>query len=181
MRTREISFIFVLSMAMVACYVANLITLGWLNTLGLHPRSFMGLLGIFTSPFLHASFFHLLGNLLTFVPLAVMTALSGKRNFIYASLIIVILGGAMTWLMGRDANHIGASGLVFGLWAFVVSYAYQRRDFKSICMAILVLVLFTGLPMGLIPRPGVSFEGHLFGLIAGIIAAKIIMKMKPGN
>jgi membrane associated rhomboid family serine protease len=48
-------------------------------------------------------------------------------------------------------------------------------------MAILVLVLFTGLPMGLIPRPGVSFEGHLFGLIAGIIAAKIIMKMKPGN
>lgn len=180
-RTLDFNLIFGLSLAMLVGYLVNIVSFGWLNSLGLQPRSLTGLLGVVTGPFLHASFFHLLGNLLTFVPLAIMTSLSGKRNFINASLIIVFVGGLLTWLLGRDANHVGASGWIFGLWSFVVCYAYQKRDFKSITMAILVLLLFTGLPLGLIPRPGVSFEGHLFGLIAGIIAAKIIMKINQNN
>jgi membrane associated rhomboid family serine protease len=179
MRTKDFSVIFAMAAAMVVLYLVNLISLGWLNHFGLQPRSLFGLVGIFTSPFLHGSFFHLLGNLLTFVPLAVMTALTGKRNFMTATVIIVLLGGALTWLMGRDANHIGASGLVFGLWSFVISYAYQRKDIKSIALAFVVLILFTGLPMGLIPRAGISFEGHFFGFIAGILAAKIILKINP--
>lgn len=177
MRTSDFRLVLGLFIAMVAGYVLNLATFGWLNHFGLVPRTLSGLVGIFASPFLHANFFHLLGNMLTFVPLAVMTAWTGKRNLAFASIFIIVVGGLLTWLMGRDATHIGASGWVFGLWAFVVTLGVVRRDIKSIGLAILVLVLFTGLPMGLIPRVGISFEGHLFGMISGFLAARLIIKL----
>lgn len=177
MRTADFRLLAGLFMVMVAGYLINLVTFGWANHFGIIPRSFHGLIGIVTSPFLHANFFHFLGNMMTFVPLAVMTAWTGKRHLAFAILFIVITGGLLTWLMGRDANHIGASGLIFGLWAFVVAQGWYKRDFKSIGLAVLVLILFTGLPLGLIPRQGVSFEGHLFGMIAGFIAARVIIKM----
>lgn len=177
MRTSDFRLIGVLVLAMAAGYLLNLVTLGWLNHFGLIPRTFTGLLGIVSSPFLHSGFFHLLGNVMTFIPLAAMTALTGKRNFEFASVFIVVIGGALTWLIGRDAIHVGASGWVFGLWAFVVTYGVFKRDLKSIGLAILVLILFTGLPLGLIPRQGVSFEGHLFGMIAGFLAARLLIKL----
>lgn len=177
MRTSDFRLVVGLFVAMVAGYLLNVATLGWANHFGIVPRTFSGLLGVITSPFLHANFFHFLGNMLTFVPLAVMTAWTGKRHLAFASVFIVVVGGLLTWLVGREANHIGASGWVFGLWAFVVTYGVFKRDFKSIGLAILVLILFTGLPLGLIPRQGVSFEGHIFGMIAGFFAARLIIKL----
>ncbi|MBI6885161.1 rhomboid family intramembrane serine protease [Pseudomonas putida] len=177
MRISDYRLVLGLFLAMVGGYLLNLATMGWLNSFGIIPRSMGGLIGIVSSPFLHASFFHLLGNVMTFVPLAVMTAWTGKRNFEFASLFIIVIGGLLTWLMGRDANHIGASGWIFGLWAFVVTYGIFKRDIKSIVLAILVVVLFTGLPLGLIPRQGISFEGHIFGMIAGFLAARLLIRM----
>jgi len=177
MRTSDFRLVVGLFVAMVAGYLLNVVTFGWANHFGVIPRTFPGLLGIVTSPFLHANFFHFLGNMLTFVPLAVLTAWTGKRHLAFASVFIVLVGGLLTWLMGREANHIGASGWVFGLWAFVVTYGVFQRDFKSIGLAILVLILFTGIPLGLIPRQGVSFEGHIFGMIAGFLAARLIIKL----
>lgn len=177
MRTSDFRLVVGLFALMVAGYLLNLATFGWANHFGIIPRTMPGLVGIATSPFLHANFLHFLGNMLTFVPLAVMTAWTGKRHLAFASVFIVIVGGLLTWIVGRDANHIGASGWIFGLWAFVVSYGWYKRDFKSIGLAILVLILFTGLPLGVIPRQGVSFEGHIFGMVAGFIAARLIIKL----
>ena len=109
MRTSDFRLVAGLFIAIVAAYLLNLATFGWMNHFGIIPRTLPGLIGVVTSPFLHGSFFHLLGNMLTFVPLAVMTAWTGKRHLEFASVFIIVVGGLLTWLLGREANHIGAS------------------------------------------------------------------------
>jgi membrane associated rhomboid family serine protease len=181
MRTSDWRLIIALAAGMACIMVANTITSGWLNNFGIIPRTTNGLIGVLFSPFLHAGWAHLLSNLSAFIPLALMSSMTGKGHFIKSSLIIIILGGLLTWLMGRGASHVGASGWVFGLWAFVIANGVFRRDLKGIGLAVLVAIVFATMPLGLIPRHGVSFEGHLFGLVAGMIAAKALIFKQIAN
>jgi membrane associated rhomboid family serine protease len=157
---------------MAAGFVGNLLTGGFLTQWGIHPRQLSSLWTIFTAPFLHASFGHLMNNLAGFSVLAFLVLLRGKACFIQSSVIIIVIGGLLVWMFARSANHIGASGWIFGLWSLLLAMAWFERSFTSIALAIAVLFFYGGMIWGILPlRSFVSFESHLFGLIAGILAA----------
>ena len=138
---------------------------------GLVPRDLSGAFGILTMPFLHADFQHLIGNTIPLIILLCLLAGSRVSSF-KTSVSISLLGGVLLWLFGRSALHIGASGLIFGLMTFLIFAGYFERRVRSILIAVLVGVLYGGtLLSGMLPRQGVSWDGHLFGALAGFFVA----------
>ena len=134
----------------------------------------VSLRGILLSPLLHGSFSHLLSNTLPLLVLGGFVALRGAKTLIGVSLFVVVLGGLLVWLVGRPAVHIGASGLVFGYFGYLLAQGWYERSFLSILVAVAVLLLYGGLIFGALPQSGfISWEGHLFGLIAGVLAARM--------
>ena len=164
-----------LALLMVALQLLNVATGYSLMAFGLVPRTLHGLLGILISPFLHASFAHLSANLIAFLVLGTLVILDGLHRFIAVSAIVIVLGGALVWLFGFAGIHVGASGWVFGLWAYLLARAWFHRSWSNLITAGVVAVLYGGLILGFLPRQGVSFEGHLFGAFAGFIAAKVLL------
>jgi len=142
---------------------------------GLAPRTLSGLLGIITMPLLHAGFWHLLGNT---VPLLVLLAIlvvtrSQPWKIVGA---LVLLGGALLWLFGRPAVHIGASGLICGLVTFLTIAGVLQRRIIPLAISIVVAFLYGGtVAWGVLPNTaaGTSWDGHLFGAIAGVIVAYV--------
>jgi membrane associated rhomboid family serine protease len=140
---------------------------------GLRPREVDGLGGIVTSPFLHGTFAHLASNTIPFLVLGSLVVLRGLRTFAGVSLGIVVVGGALTWIFARSANHIGASGLIFGWLAFLLLAGLFERRLASILVSVAVGLVYGGLLWGVLPGdPGVSWEGHLFGAVGGVFAAR---------
>lgn len=143
-----------------------------LEQLGLIPRTLHGIPGIAVSPFLHKNLPHIIANT---VPLLVLLMLlAGSRsdsNIVVVS--TVLLGGGLLWLFGRHANHIGASGLVFGLIAFLLVSGVLERRWPAILVALIVGLLYgTTLFTAVLPfQSGVSWDGHLFGAVAGVVTA----------
>lgn len=148
-----------------------------LEQFGLIPRTITGLAGIVAMPFLHADLAHITSNT---VPLFVTLALlAGSRaNSVQIVVAIAILAGIGLWLFGREARHIGASGLVFGLIAFHVFAGLFERRIVSIVISAIVGFVYAGtLLRGVLPtQPGVSWDGHLIGAIAGAFVALMISK-----
>ena len=150
---------------------------GRLDIHGIIPRSTAGLDGILWSPFLHGGFSHLISNTLPFAVLSGLVLVQGVRRWIYASIIIVIAGGLLVWAFAIGSNevHIGASGWIFGLFGFLVVSAILERKLMSIGIGLVTLFFYgSTILFGFVPRPGLSWEGHLFGFIAGVIAARIL-------
>ena len=167
------------SAAMVAVHVVNFFTGGYLSTFGIEPREIGSAYSIATAPWLHANIGHLGSNLAAFVVLGSLVLLQGLRYFVKASALIILLGGALVWLFGRDATHIGASGWIFGLWSLVIALAWFDRSPRNIAIALAVVFFYGGMVFGVLPTAGyISFESHLFGAIAGIFAAFTLSK-KP--
>jgi membrane associated rhomboid family serine protease len=140
---------------------------------GVVPRTAAGLLGIVAMPFLHANLQHLIGNT---IPLAVLLLLlAGSRARSWRVVVAVtVLGGLLLWLFGRPAVHIGASGLISGLTAFLILSGLREGRLVPLLIALLVGFLYGGsLVIGVIPRFGshISWDGHLCGAIAGAIVA----------
>lgn len=143
-----------------------------LNFLGIYPRSWRGLIGIFFSPFLHGDFNHLFFNSIPLFVLASFVLLDGWQSFYCVSSIIILLGGLGVWLFGRRAIHIGASGLVMGYWSYLLINAYEEGTLMAIVLAGVCLYYFGGLVINLFPtQQKFSWEGHVFGFLAGIAAA----------
>ncbi len=143
-----------------------------LNALGIRPRTLIGLLGIPLSPFIHAGIGHMLMNTLPLLILTWLVILHGPRVFLEVSVFIILLSGIGTWLLGRSAYHVGASGLIFGYFGFLVARSWYERSLGSILVAFLTIFLYGGMLWGLLPfHAHVSWEGHLFGLLAGVLAA----------
>ncbi|KAE9649271.1 rhomboid family intramembrane serine protease [Pseudomonas sp. PB105] len=166
------------ALLMVALQLFNVVTGYSLMAFGLVPRTLQGLFGILASPFLHGSFTHLSANLIAFLVLGTLVILEGLSRFITVSMIIIVLGGSLVWLFGFAGIHVGASGWVFGLWAYLLSRAWFHRSWSNLITASVVALLYGGLILGFLPRQGVSFEGHLFGAFAGFIAARVLLS-KP--
>ncbi len=161
-----------------AVFLLGLILPFSLNSFGLQPRSAGGLIGIPLMPFLHADWKHILSNT---VPLTVLLLLlAGSRA--NSGLIvtgIVLLGGAMLWVFGRPAVHVGASGLIFGLIAFLIVSGVMERRLVPLLIAVLVGFFYGGtLLSGIIPDFGsrVSWDGHLLGAVAGGLLAGILAR-----
>lgn len=154
---------------------------GALDRHGLRPRELAGLEGIVFAPFLHGGFGHLASNTVPFAVLGSLVMTRGMRAFLLTTATIVLLGGALTWLFGRSANHIGASGLVFGWLGFLLVAGLVERSLASIAIAVVVGFLYGGLLWGVLPSdPRISWEGHLFGAVAGAAAARGLSR-KPAT
>ena len=146
-----------------------------LSLLGIRPRTLIGLVGIPLHPVLHASFGHLLVNTFPFAVLGGLVAVRGVGEFLELSLFVVLVEGAILWLFGRSgAVYLGASGLVFGYFGYLVARGWYERATLSALVSVVVLLVYSGLIWGILPvRAAVAWESHLLGLVAGILAARL--------
>ena len=148
--------------------------------LGVFPRTLNGLPGIVTAPLIHESWQHLLSNTAPLLGLGVIAMYGFPRATRHAVPVIWLLSGLGVWLFGRESFHIGISGLTHGLMFYVVLMGFLRRDPLSIALALVVFLLFGGMASGIIPtEPAISFEYHLFGAMAGVLAAVGLRRMDP--
>ncbi len=145
-----------------------------LSDWGILPRTLKGLKGIPLSPFLHASLIHVMMNTIPLAVLGGFVMLHGRQIFFEISIIIIIVSGTALWLFGRTSYHVGASGLIFGYFGYLVLRAWYDRSLKSFIIAFVTVFLYGGIIWGLLPTfSRISWEGHLFGLLAGILAARL--------
>jgi membrane associated rhomboid family serine protease len=154
-----------------------------LSFLGVYPKSTIGLVGIFTAPFIHGDFQHLTSNTLPLVFLTWMIVYFYK-DVAYKSIAwIYVLTGVMVWFFGREVYHIGASGVVYGLVSFVFWSGLFVKDVRSIVLALTVTVLYSGMFLGILPnQEGISWESHLFGALVGIAVAFMMKnQIEPEN
>ena len=152
----------------------------WGRTYGILPRNPDGLWGLLLSPLLHGGFGHLIANSIPFAILGGLMMLRGVNEFVKATIQITILGGLCVWLIGAsNSYHIGASGVIFGYMGFLLSIGIFERSIKGIAIALVAGFFYGGILWGVLPsEPGISWEGHLFGFLAGIASAKFLAKKK---
>jgi len=160
----------------------NLILHGHLNQNGLRPRHIGGLPGIIWSPFLHGSFQHLMANTVPLALLGAILCLRGRNEFAIVTMMGVILSGVLTWLIGRNAYHIGASGLIFCFFGYLASLAFFERKIGTLLLSIVCIVGYGGIIRGILPTSSaVSWEGHLAGFISGITLAWFFSNVKQAT
>jgi membrane associated rhomboid family serine protease len=160
--------------------VNNLISHGDLSQHGIIPRYPGGLTGIIWSPFLHASYKHLAANTLPLLILGGIVCARGKGEFVLVTIGGILLGGILTWLFARNASHIGASGLIFCYFGYVASLAWFNRTFGTLCLSVVCILGYGGMLKGILPTmAGISWEGHLAGLVAGVVLGALMSKPKP--
>ncbi|MCD8434519.1 rhomboid family intramembrane serine protease [Tenacibaculum dicentrarchi] len=145
---------------------------------GIIPRTFNGLIGVFTSPFLHGGIWHLISNTLPLIVLLTVLNFFYPKKTLSVIIFTILVGGMLVWLFARSANHIGASGLIYGLASFLIANGILERKFIPILVSISVAVVYGGLIWGLVPslKSHISWEGHLFGAVAGILIAFLLIK-----
>jgi membrane associated rhomboid family serine protease len=151
---------------------------------GIRPLETDGLWGILFAPLLHANWAHLAANTGPALVLGFLVTLAGLSRFIWATAIVWIVGGFGTWLIGNwgspcgETDHIGASGLIFGWLTFLLVFGFFIRSGWQILIGLLVLVVYGGVLWGAVPVlnvcGGVSWQGHLCGGIAGVLAAYLL-------
>jgi membrane associated rhomboid family serine protease len=157
--------------------VVNMLTLHALNrTFGLRPRSLDGLLDIFTFPLLHANMNHLLSNALPLVIFGFLVFLSGLRVFLTALAFSWLGSGLTVWMIGDGGITVGASGLVFGLFAFLLVRGFFNGSWRQILLAVVLFMVYGGILLGVLPVMGgfVSWQAHLGGAGGGVAAALLL-------
>ena len=143
---------------------------------GIRPRTDEGLLGILLAPLLHGGWDHLVANTVPALVLGFLALVRGLARGLAATAVIWLLGGLGVWLLAASHGiHIGASGLVFGWLTYVVVRGIVNRHAGEIAIGVVVVLLYGGLIWGVLPgQPGVSWQGHLFGALAGVFAAVVV-------
>lgn len=170
--------------------LAGMVALMWLINLinsvdgyrldsdGLYAHNVDRIWGIFTTPFLHASWSHLIGNTIPFVFMGALIALEGARRLAAVTLIVIVLGGLGTWLVSpAGVPVVGASGVVFGYATYLLTRGFFNHSLTQILAGVVVVAVFgTALLASLVPHGNVSWQGHLCGGIAGVIAAWLLSR-----
>jgi membrane associated rhomboid family serine protease len=145
--------------------------------LGIQPRTMTGLVGIITSPFIHGSFYHIISNSIPLLILGAIVRLHGTVIFWNLTLFVILLGGAITWLASTAGTVVGASGLIFGYWSFLIVYGFIHRSFVSLATSLFVIVFYGTMLFSFFRfYPHVSWIGHFAGALSGFIAAKYIFR-----
>ncbi|MDR2979859.1 MAG: rhomboid family intramembrane serine protease [Bacteroidales bacterium] len=166
----------------VAFVVNSTFSLRW-EEYGLQPRSLAGLRGILTMTFLHSDVSHLFSNLIPLFMLSfgLFYYFPGKALIIIV--LLTITTGILTWTIGRDGNHIGASGLVYALAFFLVTISIIKMETSMLAFTLIIIFLYGSMIWGffpqLFPDKHISWEGHLAGAISGVIAAIIYRNEGP--
>lgn len=156
--------------------VINTLDSNGLDTDGIYARNFGRLWGIFTAPLIHASFAHLIGNTVPLVFMGALIALRGARRLALVTLIVVVVGGLGTWLISPGGvSTIGASGVVFGYATYLLVSGFFDRSALELLTGVIVGVVWGGVLLSsLEPHTGVSWQGHLCGGLAGVLAAWLL-------
>lgn len=160
--------------------------LAW--SLGIRPRTVIGLLGILLAPFLHGlrhkngepDNSHIVGNTVAFSILGLFIALQGANLFYFVTLAVTLISGFGIWLFGREGTvHAGASGVIYGYVGFLLVYGLVSSHPLAFMFGIAAFFLYGWAVVGILPSgPGISWEGHLFGFVGGIVVAYIVSYVK---
>lgn len=149
---------------------------------GIVPREVVGLRGIVFAPLLHGGPAHLFGNSIGLVMIGALVLLREERDFWIVTLVGALVAGLGTWLFGRPPVHVGASGVLFAYLGYLLSAGVFERKIGAIMMSLLAGLLWGGMVFGVLPgQPGISWEGHLFGFVGGIAAARLIARRRLGR
>jgi len=176
------AFAVALSLALVLWMVKLAEFLGGFDfsQLGIYPRRWDGLFGVFTAPFIHGSFAHLFANTAPTIVIGTMLLYGYPRSAKVLLPLVYVGGGAAVWLFAREAYHIGASGIAFGMLFFVFTTGALRWDRRAIALSMIVFFLYGGMLWGVFPStPDVSFESHLSGALIGIVLAYVLRHRDP--
>lgn len=169
---RELTILAKLLVVLWLCYGLSLVLP--MQAWGIVPRQTQGLLGIFFAPFLHGNMPHLINNSLLLIVFGVLYSLIEGKNLLKLLAFLALVGGLGTWLIGARGVHIGASGVIFGLWSHLIFIAWFKRKLKYLLVAVLVIVVYGSLVYGIAPgQQYISWESHLCGAVAGILSAKL--------
>ncbi|MCX7115560.1 MAG: rhomboid family intramembrane serine protease [Gammaproteobacteria bacterium] len=165
---RNFHILEMITLILVGVHIVNVALGRRLCVLGVIPRHLLGLPGIVFAPFLHFDFNHLFFNLIPLLVLSDFILMQGLDYFLVVTVLITLISGTLVWCFAKNGIHVGASGLVTGYWALLVTNIYTQGSFLAIVLGCLSLYYFAGIFFGIFPsEKGVSWEGHLFGLVAG--------------
>ncbi len=150
---------------------------------GLIPRDVDRVWAIFTSPFLHAGWPHLIDNTIPFVFMGVIIALRGAARLALVTLIVIVVGGLGTWLIAPSGTDtVGASGVVFGYATYLFTRGLFERSVLQILTGVIVGVVWGGaLVSSVVPHAGVSWQAHVCGAVGGVIAAWLLARQSPSR
>jgi membrane associated rhomboid family serine protease len=174
----ELTGVLIFVGAMWVVFLLNWVLPVDLNGYGITPRTWSGLIGIPASPFLHLNLRHIVSNTVPLLVLLILLA-GSKANSWGIVIAIILVSGGLLWLVGRNATHIGASGLVFGLVAFLIVSGFLEGRIVPLLIALVVGFLYGGtLLSGVVPRmhSSMSWDGHLCGAIAGGLIAYVLTR-----
>ncbi len=148
---------------------------GTLDNAGIQPREFDGLDGVLWAPLLHGGWQHLVANTIPVLVLGFLVLSGGIAQFVGVTAVVWLVGGAGIWLVGAPGTHLGASILVFGWMTFLLVRGFYARSAGQITLAVMLFLVWGGMLWGVLPTtPGVSWEGHLFGALGGLLAARLV-------
>lgn len=154
--------------------LANIFTGRSLSHFGIAPRQVQSLPGILMAPFIHGSLMHLISNAIPLAVFSFLLMMHGVVRYLLVSLWVIIMGGGLVWLFGREAMHIGASGVVYGYFAYLIVAGFLAKEFKLLLISLFVMLGYGGMIWGVLPAsPYISWESHLFGALAGVLGAFI--------
>jgi membrane associated rhomboid family serine protease len=156
---------------------------GTLSRYGIRPRLWDGLWGVLWMPFLHGSFGHLFANSVPFAVLGWLVILRRTSDFFVVTAVALVISGLGVWLTGPwQSVHVGASGLVFGYFGFLLLRGYFERSLYAILLAVLVFLVYGGLIWGVLPQQnGISWQAHLFGFFGGALAARLLTPLETAG
>lgn len=155
-------------------FILNALLGGALLTLGVIPRTTIGLRGILFAPFLHGSLNHIVANSIPFLVLGWLVMLRDARHFVPVTIAAMVGSGLTAWLFGAPGSlHVGASGVIFGYLGFLMLSGWFTRRLGGILLSVLVTLGWGGLVLGVMPgEAGISWQGHLGGFLGGVLAAR---------
>lgn len=150
-----------------------------LNAWGVLPRRVEGLPGVVLAPFLHAGFGHLIANSVSLALFGTMIAMRSRAELAFVTIGGALFAGIGTWLFGSLFGplgiHVGASGVVFAYFGYLLAIGIFERRLGSVIVSVLMLIAFGGMLFGVLPgQAGISWEGHLFGFLGGVVLARTV-------
>jgi membrane associated rhomboid family serine protease len=150
---------------------------------GIVPRTWSGLDGILVAPFIHSSFEHLIANTIPLLILGSLVLMRGVPEFVFVVLVSGLIGGLGTWLFGEGhAQHVGASGIVFGFFGYLVfRTAFDHRISSAIVTLLVAAFYGTAMAWSLVPQSTISWSGHFFGFLGGILSARLRYPSRIGS
>ena len=160
---------------MWAVFLVTALSGGALLSLGVIPRTAIGLRGILFAPFLHGSLAHIVANSIPFFLLGWLVMLRDSGHFLPVTIFATLGSGLAAWLLGAPGSvHVGASGVIFGYLGFLITAGWYERSVASILLSVVVIVLWGGMVFGVLPgQTGISWQAHLGGFIGGVLAARM--------